>query len=366
MKLSVIILNYNVRYFLELCLKSITSAIASIDAEIIVVDNNSSDDSCAMVKQLFPEVTLIENKENFGFSKGNNQGVAIAKGDYICILNPDTVIAEDSFTLLINFSENQKNLGIVGCKLIDGAGQFLPESKRHVPLVKVAIQKIFGISKNYYANHLNPDESGKVDVLVGAFMFIKRELYQKVKGFDEDYFMYGEDIDLSYRILKAGFSNYYFAGTTVMHYKGESTRKDKDYTKRFYMAMQIFYDKHFKRNIIFDTIVYIGIKLKYLIEKQLYFKETKVERYLLISDSINNKLEKKLEKELILKPHVDTFQKNTEIIFDANVLSYKSIIEDIATLGKIRGASFKILPKDSSFIIGSNNSKDRGEVISFE
>jgi len=366
LKLSVIILSYNVRYFLELCLKSVIAAISSIDAEIIVIDNNSSDESCKMVKQLFSEVKLIENIKNLGFSKGNNQGVAIAKGEYICILNPDTVVAEDTFTSLISFSEKEENLGIVGCKLIDGSGQFLPESKRNIPFLKVAIQKIFGISNNYYANHLNPNDIGKVDVLVGAFMFMKRELYMKAKGFDEDYFMYGEDIDLSYRILKAGFSNYYFANTTVIHYKGESTRNDRDYIKRFYGAMQIFYKKHFKRNIFFDTIVWLGIKLKYLIGKRFYFEETKVERYILISDRMNNKLEQTLEKEITLKPQIDSIQKNTEIIFDANFLSYKSIIEYISNFGINRWASFKILPKDSTYIIGSNDSKCKGEVIPFE
>ena len=142
MKLSVIILNYNVRYFLELCIKSVQAAITEIDAEIIVVDNNSSDESCSMVKELFPNVRLLENKDNVGFSRANNQGVAIAKGEYVCILNPDTVVAEDTFYQLINFSEFYKNVGIVSCKLIDGAGRFLPESKRNVPTRLVAIKNL--------------------------------------------------------------------------------------------------------------------------------------------------------------------------------------------------------------------------------
>ena len=183
MQLSIIILNYNVRFFLEQCILSVQCAIQELDAEIIVVDNNSSDDSCFMMKQRFPDVKLIENKENLGFPKGNNIGVAQAKGEYICILNPDTVIAEDTFIKLLKFAKQQKNLGIIGVKLIDGAGNFLPESKRGIPTPFVAITKIFGLYKwfpksttftKYYAKHLNENETGKVDILVGALMVIKK------------------------------------------------------------------------------------------------------------------------------------------------------------------------------------------------
>ena len=183
MQLSVIILNYNVRYFLELCVISVQKALETIDAEIIVVDNNSSDGSCEMIKQRFPNITFIANKENLGFPKGNNIGVAQAKGKYICILNPDTVVAEDTFSEILAFAEKQQDLGIVGCKLIDGTGNFLPESKRGVPTPFVAFTKIFGLYKfsnyfgNYYAQHLQESETGKVSILVGAFMVMKRELY---------------------------------------------------------------------------------------------------------------------------------------------------------------------------------------------
>lgn len=258
MKLSVVILNYNVRFFLELCLHSVRAATSNIESEIIVVDNNSTDGSCDMVKQLFPEVILIENKVNLGFSKGNNQGVEKSQGEYLCILNPDTVVAENTFIQLLNFSKTKENIGIVGCKLIDGIGKFLPESKRNIPVVKVALQKIRGKSKNYYAKHIQEEDVAKVDILVGAFMFMKRSVYKILKGFDEDYFMYGEDIDLSYKAMKEGFNNYYFGPSTVIHFKGESTLKDANYTKRFYDAMQIFYKKHFKSNFVFDTIVFWG------------------------------------------------------------------------------------------------------------
>ncbi|MCK5402025.1 MAG: glycosyltransferase family 2 protein [Flavobacteriaceae bacterium] len=366
MKLSVVILNYNVRYFLELCLKSVQAAISTIDAEIIVVDNNSTDESCNMVKQLFPGVTLIENKENLGFSKGNNQGIILSKGEYICILNPDTVVAEDSFTSLLRFAQKKEKLGIIGCKLIDGAGQFLPESKRNIPMEKVAVKKIFGNSKEYYANHLDQDVTGKVDILVGAFMFVRRSVYNQVNGFDEDYFMYGEDIDLSYRVLMAGYNNYYFADTTVIHYKGESTLKDKDYAKGFYNAMQIFYEKHFKSNVLFDTLVWLGIKIAYFFRNEPKIEIKKVKKYVLVSNTINDRLKQTLSKEIVLKMHLNDIQKGDEIIFDTNVISLKEIIKHFSNSELNKLVTFKILPKKSNYIIGSNSSRFRGEAICFK
>ena len=365
MKLSVIILNYNVHYFLELCLKSVQAAITNIDAEIIVVDNNSNDESCNMVKQLFPTVTLIENKENIGFSKGNNEGIAVAKGEYICILNPDTVVAEDTFLSILNFANKQTKLGVVGCKLIDGTGQFLPESKRNIPIVKVALQKIFGNSKNYYANYINENTSGKVDVLVGAFMFMKKSIFKEVNGFDEDFFMYGEDIDLSYRVLNLGYDNYYFANTTVIHFKGESTLNDKLYAKRFYGAMQIFYKKHFKNNFFIDVFIWLGIKLAYVFRTDRKFFSKKTSLYYFITDKENNAL-KKLDGDVIFNSKINDDCHDAEIIFDANFLSYKEIINQFSKNALKTGLTFKILPNNSRFIIGSNSSFIQGETLVFD
>lgn len=362
MKLSVVILNYNVRYFLELCLKSVQKAVINLDAEIIVVDNASEDESCQMVKELFPEVILIENKTNFGFSKGNNIGVSQAKGDYLCILNPDTVVAEDTFTSLLNFAENTSNLGIVGCKLIDGVGTFLPESKRNIPYVNAAFKKLLGNSKRYYANHLNENETGKVAILVGAFMLITKDLYSKVGGFDEDYFMYGEDIDLSYKVLKLGYDNYYYGATSVIHYKGESTLRDKHYARRFYGAMQIFYKKHFKANIVYDVFVWLGIQLIYLFRKVPVKKQKHTSGYVFISNEINKALEAKLSKRITLQSNLNNLESNSEVIFDANTLSYGEIISMMAN-NKNKSITFKILPNNSQFIVGSDNAISRGEVI---
>ena len=365
MELSVVILNYNVKYFLELCLKSVEEAIISMDAEIIVIDNNSSDESCEMIREKFPNLTLISNTDNVGFAKANNQGVAIAKGEYVCILNPDTVVGEDSFTKLLDFARTKSKLGAIGCKLIDGSGAFLPESKRNIPIVKIAMQKLFGNDTKYYASHVNENESGKVDVLVGAFMFMKRDVYNQVDGFDEDYFMYGEDIDLSYKLIKRGLDNYYFGETTCIHYKGESTNKDKKYTRRFYNAMKLFYQKHSKTNILFDALVMIGINVAHLLKGSSNQHEFNPEQYYWISNSKNLALEYTLDKEVIVQNHIENIKETSEVIFDANTISYKEIIQNIEILNQQETLSFKISPKNSNFIIGSNDAVNRGKDIQF-
>ena len=386
MQLSVIILNYNVRFFLEQCVASVQEALTNIDSEIIVVDNDSSDDSCEMIKSRFPNVKLIKNNSNLGFPKGNNIGVAQAKGDYICILNPDTVVAEDTFDRILAFAEKQENLGIVGCKLIDGSGNFLPESKRGIPKPFVALTKIFGLYKlfpswelfnRYYAQHLSENETGKVDILVGAFMIMKRELYNDIGGFDENCFMYSDDIDLSFMVLKSGKNNYYFHETSVIHYKGESTVKDGFYMKRFREAMQFFYKKHYKSSPLFDFFMKIGTLFFALIKKnQGNSKPIEVEDYILISEdeNLSNKLEKQLNKKLIWETKLDSntlfshrnkSKKQIEILIDNNSFSFKSIISFLET-HKNQGFTFKIVPKNALFMIGSNNSNDRGIVVKID
>lgn len=353
------------RYFLELCLKSVQAAIKDIEAEIIVVDNNSKDDSCTMVSTLFPSVKLIENKENFGFSKGNNIGVTHAKGEYLCILNPDTVVAEDTFTRLLKFCSDKEGLGAVGCKLINGIGEYLPESKRNIPYVSAAFKKLFGAPSDYYANHLNEDATGEIDILVGAFMFLKKDVYDAVGGFDEDYFMYGEDIDLSYKILKAGYQNYYLGDIKAIHFKGESTLRDKNYAKRFYGAMQIFYQKHFKKNILFDMLVWLGIRLVYIFRRAKVEEQKEVFQYVLISNTNHKLLETVLPKTLLKSKEISNFEEETEVVLDANFLSYKEIIQILNEYTGTKSWTYKILPNNASFILGSDNAISRGEVIRF-
>ena len=256
-KISVIVVNYNVEFFLEQCLNSVKKALENVSGEVFVVDNNSIDGSVEMVRLKFPEINLIANKDNRGFSKANNQAIEISQGEYILLLNPDTVVEEDTFSKVISFMDNHPDAGGLGVRMLDGKGVFLPESKRGLPTPTVAFYKIFGLSKlfpkskkfgQYHLGHLNELETNEVDILSGAFMLMRKEALNKVGLLDETFFMYGEDVDLSYRIQKGGYKNYYFPETRIIHYKGESTKKSSvNYVFVFYRAMVIFAEKHFSQ-----------------------------------------------------------------------------------------------------------------------
>ncbi|MCF8238946.1 MAG: glycosyltransferase family 2 protein [Saprospiraceae bacterium] len=255
MDLTVIIVSYNVRHFLEQALLSVRKAVAELEAEIIVVDNDSVDDSVLMVRERFPEVQLIVNPDNTGFAVANNQAIRLAKGRYILLLNPDTVVEEDTFAKCIEFMDAHPDAGALGVRMIDGGGKYLPESKRGFPSPFVAFCKAFGLSRlfpksatfnQYHLGHLGEMETAPVDVLAGAFMWLRKEAIDKAGLLDEAFFMYGEDIDLSFRIRQAGYLNYYFPEVTIIHYKGESTRKGSlNYIRIFYQAMILFAEKHF-------------------------------------------------------------------------------------------------------------------------
>jgi GT2 family glycosyltransferase len=255
LKLSIVIVNYNVKHFLEQCLKSVYQAIQNIEAEVFVVDNNSIDGSQDMVRSSFPDVKLIANSKNTGFSTANNQAIKESKGEYVLLLNPDTVVPENCFQALLEFADETPDLGGCGIPMYDGQGNYLPESKRGLPTPEVAFYKIIGLNKlfpkskkfgKYHLGYLAPDQNHEVEILAGAFMLIRKKVLDKIGLLDETFFMYGEDIDLSYRITKAGWKNYYFAGSRIIHYKGESTKKlSTNYVKVFYKAMVIFADKHY-------------------------------------------------------------------------------------------------------------------------
>jgi GT2 family glycosyltransferase len=255
MDLSVIIVNYNVRYFLEQALLSVERAIVGMEAEVWVVDNNSVDTSVEMVRERFPWVKLIANEGNPGFSIANNQAIRESTGKHVLLLNPDTVVEEDTFTKCLTFMDDHPECGGLGARMIDGQGRFLPESKRGLPTPWVAFTKAFGLARifprsprfnHYHLGYLAEEETHEIEVLAGAFMWMRREALDKVGLLDEDFFMYGEDIDLSYRLIKGGYKNYYFPKTSIIHYKGESTKRGSlNYVRVFYQAMIIFADKHF-------------------------------------------------------------------------------------------------------------------------
>ena len=271
MKLSIVIVNYNVKHFLEQCLHSVDKAVKNISAEVFVVDNNSVDGSTGMLIHNFPHVKLIANTKNVGFSKANNQAIRKSQGEYVLLLNPDTVVEEDTFEKIIQFMDTRPDVGGLGVKMIDGRGKFLPESKRGLPTPWVAFYKMFGISSlfkkskkfgKYHLSYLDENQIHEVEVLAGAFMLMRKETLDKVGLLDEDYFMYGEDIDLSYRITKGGYKNIYFPETTIIHYKGESTKKGSlNYVRMFYNAMIIFARKHFSKQYagFFSVFIHLAI-----------------------------------------------------------------------------------------------------------
>lgn len=255
MYLSVIIVNYNVKHFLEQCLYSVQKACVGIKAEIIVIDNNSTDGSRAFLEPAFPAIQFIWNSKNVGFAKANNQALKMAKGEYILFLNPDTILAEDCIEKCIYFFKENKIAGAVGIKMIDGSGNFLKESKRAFPSPLTSLYKLTGLTRlfphsktfaRYHLGNLSENENHGVDVLAGAFMMIPKKVLDEVGNFDERFFMYGEDVDLSFRIQKAGYRNYYFAESTIIHFKGESTKRGSlNYVRLFYKAMNLFVKKHY-------------------------------------------------------------------------------------------------------------------------
>lgn len=281
MKLSVIIVNYNVRYFLEQALRSVERAAANLAAsldgaqtEIWVVDNNSTDTSLEMLAFQFPDVRVIANKQNTGFSYANNQAIKESKAEYVLLLNPDTVVPEDCFTQTVRFMDAHPDAGALGIKMVDGSGKFLPESKRGFPSPKVAFFKIFGLSRffpksktfgKYHLGYLDEKDIHSVDVLAGAFMLLRMATLNKIGLLDEDFFMYGEDIDFSYRIVKARYKNYYFPYAPIIHYKGESTKKGSvNYVFVFYRAMVIFAKKHLPKDTaaLFSVFINLAIYLR--------------------------------------------------------------------------------------------------------
>ena len=278
MQLSIIIVNYNVKHFLEQCLYSVLKATAGMQAEIIVVDNNSSDNSIDYLQPRFARIRFLANSENLGFAKACNQGLKQASGKLILFLNPDTIIPEDCFQKCISFFESHPDAGALGIKMLDGSGKFLKESKRSFPSPLTSLFKLFGLSRlfphsgifsRYHLGHFDKNRDHAVDVLAGAFMMIRKEVLDETGGFDEIFFMYGEDVDLSYRMQKTinpvtgkSYKNYYFSGSSIIHFKGESTKRGSmNYVRMFYTAMSIFVKKHYGggRAGFFNFLIHLGI-----------------------------------------------------------------------------------------------------------
>lgn len=354
---SIVIVNYRVKFFLEQTIRSAQEALRHLDGEIIVIDNNSGDDSIPFLKQRFPDVIYIENTENVGFARANNQGFEIANGKYTLILNPDTIIGERTILDCINWYESHPDCGGIGVMMSDGNGVFLPESKRSFPTPWVSFCKIFGLSAlfpyspyfaKYHLRYLSKEQPHKVDILAGAYIFVRTDILRKCQGFDNDFFMYGEDIDLSYRFTKAGYQNYYIP-TPIIHYKGESTKKDSmKYVRVFYEAMLIFYRKNYPN---YSKLYYFFIKFavwiraaiamsKRVVKRILPAKKTTKKQFTLIQivshepDCIRSKFSG-TNAEVHTCDNISNLKTSingkTAIIFDNRAVSYQNIIDKIVS-----------------------------------
>jgi len=417
LQLSIIIVSYNVKYFIEQCLCSVQAAIQQLDAEVWVVDNASSDNSIEYLQRKFPLVKFINNSTNLGFAKANNLALFQCSGKYVLFLNPDTLLAEDTLVKCVAFMETNVELGALGVRMIDGTGTFLPESKRSFPSPLASFYKLTGINQlfpssrvfsRYSLTYLNEFENHEVDVLSGAFMLVKKNLLIELKGFDEDFFMYGEDIDLSYRIQKLGYKNYYFSESTIIHFKGESTRRESlKYVKMFYEAMSIFVKKHsngravYVTNLFLQTAIFLrggvsaaaqfSVKTRSFLlaripdsyKKNNRLKGQKQETIIVANDEeyeeVKTLLTKaRVEKKLMNRAAIDEKEENsakinysikkwtqvsniTEIIFCIGQVKYASVIDNIQHLPK--KISFKFHAKGTESIVGSDSKNITGEVI---
>jgi N-acetylglucosaminyl-diphospho-decaprenol L-rhamnosyltransferase len=380
--LTVIIVNYRVKYFLEQCLYSVKNAMESIAGkavEVIVIDNNSADGSIEYLRPRFPWVQFIYNAENAGFGAANNQGLQLAKGKNILFLNPDTIVAEDSFEKCIALLESQADAGACGVRMIDGSGRYLKESKRGFPSPWVSFCKFSGLTAifphskifaQYYLGHLNEKENSQVGILSGAFMMAKKEVLDKTGGFDERFYMYAEDIDLSHRIRQKGFKNYYLASTSIIHFKGESSPRDFRRLKLFYKAMSQFADKHFQgyagglNLFLMKAAIWMGAAMaaisNLLKRNPTMHSSIKTRIYITGDPGSSSRVSTILlsRENLIVKDPRDA----QEIIFcEGPEFPFKRIIDFLPQ--KNSRAGYKFHANNSNSIIGSGLGNEMGEVF---
>lgn len=317
MKLTIVIVNYNVKYYVEQCLYSLRKALTGIDAQVCVVDNCSSDDSTNYLKTRFSEVTYIQNDENVGFSRANNIAIRQTESDYILLLNPDTMVAENTIREALAFMDNHPKAGAMGVKMLNTNGSIAKESRRGIPSPSTAFYKMCGLCErypnnhrlaHYYMSYLPWDEAGKIEVVSGAFCLLRRSALKQVGLLDEDFFMYGEDIDLSFRIFNSGWEVWYYPAS-ILHYKGESTQKTSfRYVHVFYEAMLIFFQKHYS---------HLSSLLSFPIKTAIYFKA--------FSTLLHVKLDKLYAFVKNDKLGVAQIPKYTIITNDANSVAAKAI-----------------------------------------
>jgi len=377
MVLSIIIVNYNVKHFLEQCLCSVKKALdlsAALNskvmpfAEVLVIDNHSTDGSIEYLEPRFPFAQFIVNSQNIGFSKANNQALELVKGRYVLFLNPDTILPEDIFQKTIAFMEARPDAGMLGVQMVDGTGEYLKESKRGLPTPWASFCKMSGLTAafpyspllaRYYLGHLKKQVTQEVEVLAGAFILARREVLDRVGGFDEQFFMYAEDIDLSYRVLKAGFHNYYFADATILHFKGESTRKDARYVKLFYKAMRQFVRKHgggFLYRGMLNAAIYLRTGLSMLRPHGSIQKTAVIEEASLKGDADTVKQLKPLLHHMNIEPDSDVI-----IFCEGRSFPFHEVISSVQ---KLNGGQLAMVHANGSgSIVGSWDKNRQGVII---
>jgi GT2 family glycosyltransferase len=372
MRLSVIIVNYNVCYFLEQCLYTVLQATKGITAEIIVVDNASSDDTRILLPREFPTVRFIWNEDNPGFGKANNQALALSAGEYIVLLNPDTLVPQNLFSTCLAFLADHPDAGAVGMRMYDGKGSYLPESKRGFPGAATSFFKLSGLIhffprnatiSRYYLGQLSPDEVHPVEVLAGAFMIFRRQVYERVGGFDEDFFMYGEDIDLSYRISLAGFTNYYLPFPGIVHFKGESTPHNPAARRHFYEAMEIFVRKYYPKQSFFKrAMMRFAIKSGELVSRIANRKTPATNRIIKASWRISGDRISSLEiQQLSAEVQIDPNEKDRVIYALGKEFGMQEVLESWRPAGPPEYMRFH--GEGTSCIVGSDDKNGSGDAL---
>jgi N-acetylglucosaminyl-diphospho-decaprenol L-rhamnosyltransferase len=374
--LSVIIVSYNVKHFLEHCLLSLQHAMRDLEAEVIVVDNHSSDGSVEFLQQKFPWVKFICNETNVGYARANNVGWRASSGRFLLFLNPDTIVPEDGLLKMIVALEGHPGVAALGVKMIDGSGTFLQESKRGEPTAWNSFCKMSGLTSmfprskwfaGYYAGHISDDRDQEVEILSGACLLAVSEVVRELGGFDERFFMYAEDIDLSHRIRKVGYKNLYYSGTTILHFKGESTVKDQLYVSRFYNAMQQYVEKYKPdRTAFYTRVLRMAISLAAIASRIRHWfripsRQILAKKVFITGDPSSREF---VSAALSTKGYKIS---NSEepgcaiVLCQGGEVHFKNVIAQMA--GK-PGQTYFIHAKNSSAIISSSESSEQGQVIS--
>lgn len=389
MQLSIIIISYNVKFFLEQCLCSVSKAIEGIDAEIVVVDNCSSDKSVEYLQPFFPQVHFIKSETNLGFAKANNLALKKSKGEFVLFLNPDTIVGENVLHTSIDFLKNNANAGAAGVRMIDGSGKFLPESKRSFPSASASFYKMIGFAKLFPASKVfnkyalgNIDEKkvSEVDVLSGAYFMARKNVLDQFNGFDEDYFMYGEDVDLSYRIQKLGYKNFYLGNLCILHFKGESAAKKTVFSvKHFYKAMIIFVRKNYglqktsiKKAGLYAAIYFawflalLSLPVKLLLQYKPF--KSADDYYLIGDDNCVQEARNILEKNKINPAEIAATILEKVALQSRNTIIFCNGLQFINSLAQMNTGKFKAKfmwhGKATNSIVGSANKNQAGEVFS--